>query len=409
MKLFISYAPNDRARIDELAGLLNEAGHEAWVDHTLTAGQRWEKELKDQVYECDALVFVVSRDALKSEWCKREYRTAKKAKMPIALVLIDKSAGSQIPSDLKSYSVTDSSDGINAASTAGLITELTKIAETVTAKGERKSSYVGESKSEEQDEPDGFDEDTVQQVEVNESMSAELQALATQANDLLTAGKWDKAIAKLNEIIKQAPENPLIYAARGDAYSATQKFDEALADYDSVIRLAPDNGKAYNIRANLYRDLERADEALADFTESIRLDPEHAFPHISRGMLYYQQGKIEESLKDFEDYSKLAPEDYLGHNNRAFVLFQMERYEEAEASWKLATEFEDVDDYVFAGHAVSLEQLKRPVEAVEEYRKAVQMNRRWKNKLDTVGAEYSWTEPMMVLATHIIGRLRATR
>jgi tetratricopeptide (TPR) repeat protein len=408
MKLFISYAPNDRVRIDELAGLLNQAGYEAWVDHALTAGQRWEKELKEQVYECDALVFVVSRDALKSEWCKREYRTAKKARMPITLVLIDKSAESQIPSDLKAYPVFDCSDGINAGSTTGLLGELAKIAETAPAKGEHKTSYVGEGEVA-SDEPEGFDEDTVLQVEVNDGMSPELQALATQVNELLTAGKWDKAIAKLNELIKQAPENAMVYAARGDAYSALEKFEEALADYDVVIRLEPENGKARNIRANLYRDLGRNDEALADFTESIRLDPEHAFPHVSRGMLYYQQGKIEEALEDFETYSKLAPEDYLGHNNRAFVMFQMERFEDAVAAWILATEFEDVDDYVYAGHAVSLEQLKRPAEAVEEYKKAVQMNRRWKNKLDNIGAEYSWTEPMLVLATHIIGRLRASR
>ncbi|MBI1278367.1 MAG: tetratricopeptide repeat protein [Anaerolineaceae bacterium] len=408
MKLFISYAPNDRARADELAALLNEAGHEAWVEHTLTPGQRWEKELKDQIYDCDALVFVVSRDALKSEWCKREYRTAKKAKMPISLILIDKNAESQIPSDLKSYSVTDCTVAIDADSTSSLVAELAKLAETAAAKSERKPAHLGQPTSAAEDES-GFDEDTVQQVELKDGVSAELQTLAAQANELLTVGKWDKAIIKLNELVKQLPENAMIYAARGDAYSALQKFDEALADYDAVIRLEPENGKAYNIRANLYRDLERNDEALADFNESIRLDPEHAFPHVSRGMLFYHQGKIEEALKDFETYSALAPEDFLGHNNRAFVLFQMGRYEEAESAWKLATDNEDADDYVFAGHAVSLEQLKRPAEAVEQYRKAVQLNRRWKNKLDNVGAEYSWTEPMLVLATHIIGRLRSAR
>ncbi len=408
MKLFISYAPNDRARIEELAPLLNEAGHEAWIDHALTAGQRWEKELKEQVESCDAFVYALSRESLKSEWSKREFRIAKKVKMPVLVVLVNANAKSDIPSDLKPYPLTDCSEGVNADSVAGLLTELAKAAETVAAKGGRKTSYASETVEVEEDET-GFDEDTVQQVELKDDMSAEIQALATQANDFLTAGKWDKAINKLNELVKQIPENAMIYAARGDAYSATQKFDEALLDYDAVIRLEPENGKARNIRANLYRDMERNDEALVDFTESIRLDPEHAFPRVSRGMLYYQQGKIEEALADFEMYSKLAPEDFLGHNNRAFVLFQLERYEEAEAAWNLATEFEDVDDYVFAGHAVSLEQLKRPAEAVEEYRKAVQMNRRWKNKLDTVGAEYSWTEPMMVLATHIIGRLRSTR
>ena len=98
MKLFISYAPNDRTRVEELASLLNEAGHEAWVDHTLTSGQRWEKELKEQVESCDAFVYAVSRELLKSEWGKREFRIAKKAKMPIFAVVINSNAKSDIPS-----------------------------------------------------------------------------------------------------------------------------------------------------------------------------------------------------------------------------------------------------------------------------------------------------------------------
>src|SRR6266536_2966453 len=103
MKLFMSYAPNDRARIEELAQLLNEAGHEAWVDHTLTAGQRWEKELREQVEGCDAFVYGLSREALKSEWSKREFRIAKKAKMPVFPVVMNVNAKGDVPSDLKAY------------------------------------------------------------------------------------------------------------------------------------------------------------------------------------------------------------------------------------------------------------------------------------------------------------------
>lgn len=407
MKLFISYAPNDRPRIEELANLLNEAGHEAWIDHALTAGQRWETELREQVEECDALVYGLSREALKSEWSKREFRLAKKAKMPIFPVIINANVKADIPSDVKPYPLTDCSEDVNSDSVAGLLAELSNIADTVAAKGERKTSSVSEQGSDE--ERTGFDEETVQQVAITDDIPENLKSIATQANDFLMAGKWEKAINKLNELIKQLPENAMLYAARGDAYSALEDFEKALADYDAVIRLEPENGKARNIRANLYRDMDRNEEALADFTEAIRLEPDHAFPHVSRGMLYYLQGKTAEALKDFEIYSELAPEDYMGHNNKAFVLFQLGRYEEAEAAWRKATELEDPDDYVFAGHAVALEQLQRPAEAVEEYRKAVQMNRRWKNKLDHIGAEYSWTEPMLVLATHIIGRLRAAR
>lgn len=400
MKLFISYAQSDRAHIELLAQVLVEGGHEAWIDHDLSADKRWEKVLKEQVGSCDALIYGISRDALKSEWCKREYRTAKKAKMSIIPVLINSDAAADIPSDLKHLEVVDFSEGSGAAQIHSLKVQLAKIAD----KG---VSRVQPSAAQDADEVDEDIEPVTQPVELTGEVSAELEALLKDANDFLISGKWEKAINKLNELAKHVPENAMIYAARGDSYVGLNQFDKALEDYNAVIRLEPEHGKAYDTRANLLRDMERLDEALADFSESIRLDPEHAFPHISRGMLYYQQGKIEESLADFEAYSQKEPEDYLGHNNRAFVLFQQGRYEEAEASWRVATSLEEPDDYVYAGHAVSLEQLKRPAEAVEQYRKAVQLNRRWKNKLDTVGAEYSWTEPMLVLATQIIGRLRS--
>src|SRR4051794_10264293 len=129
MKLFMSFAPNDRAHVDELAHLLNEVGHEAWVDHTLTAGQRWEKELKEQVEACDVFVYAVSRELLKSEWGKREFRIAKKAKMPIFVVLINPNAKADLPSDVKPYPLTDCSDGVTAESVATLLAGLTKSAE----------------------------------------------------------------------------------------------------------------------------------------------------------------------------------------------------------------------------------------------------------------------------------------
>src|SRR5689334_10341633 len=150
MKLFISFAPNDRPRIEELAHLLNEAGHEAWIDHTLTAGQRWETELREQVEECDALVYGLSREALKSEWSKREFRLAKKAKMPIFPVIVNANVKGDIPSEVKPYPLTDCNEGVNADSVAGLLAELAKIADTVVAKGERKTASSSEPVSDEE-------------------------------------------------------------------------------------------------------------------------------------------------------------------------------------------------------------------------------------------------------------------
>ncbi|MCA0454134.1 MAG: tetratricopeptide repeat protein [Chloroflexi bacterium] len=404
MKLFISYAQSDLPRVQELAQLLNEAGHEAWFEREALPAQRWERPLRDQVEGSDAFISVVSKESLKNEWSKREFRIAKKARMPIFAVLVNANAQHDIASsDVKGYPLTVASEGVNAASIEGLVKQLTEVAGKITSKPQPVPTGV------ESEEDDHGEKTGPQLVEPQADMPEAVKGLLTQANTFLTNGQWDKAINKLNEIVTLLPENPLVYAARGDAYLGLEKYDKSLEDYDQVIRLAPDNGKAYDTRANLHRDLEHIDEAISDFTKSIELDPEHAFPHISRGMLYYQKTQIDDALKDFETYAEKEPEDYLGYNNAAFVLFQQGKYEEAEAAWAKATSLEDPDDYVFAGHAISLEQLNRPAEAVDMYKKAVLLNRRWKNKLDTVGAAYSWTEPMLQLATQIIGRLRASR
>lgn len=402
MKLFISYAQIDLPRVQELAQLLNEAGHEAWFEREALPPQRWEKILKEQVEGSDAFIYAVSKESLKYEWSKREFRIAKKAKMPIFAVLVNINGQKDLASsDVKPYPLTDASAGVSAESVAGLLSGLAVIADKVSAKPQPTPVEIEEGQ-------DSHDEASGPQlVEPQADMPEEVKGLLNQANSFLTNGQWDKAIGKLNEIVELLPENPLVYAARGDAYLGLEKFDKALEDYDQVLRLAPDNAKAYDTRANLHRDLEHIDEAISDFTKSIELDPEHAFPHISRGMLYYQKTQVDEALKDFQTYADKEPEDYLGYNNVAFVLFQQGKYEEAEAAWAKATSLEEPDDYVFAGHAVALEQLNRPAEALDMYKKAVQLNRRWKNKLDVVGTAYSWTEPMLQLATHIIGRLRA--
>jgi tetratricopeptide (TPR) repeat protein len=82
----------------------------------------------------------------------------------------------------------------------------------------------------------------------------------------LGKGEWDKAIADLNEAIRQQPEEPQFLSFRGEAYSNRRDYTLALADFEQALQRAPDlvvahNGIAY-IRATCpeakYRDGEKA-------------------------------------------------------------------------------------------------------------------------------------------------------
>jgi hypothetical protein len=45
MRLFISYAHDNRQHVEEIVGILRKGGHEPWFDEKLSAGQDWKAKL----------------------------------------------------------------------------------------------------------------------------------------------------------------------------------------------------------------------------------------------------------------------------------------------------------------------------------------------------------------------------
>jgi len=60
------------------------------------------------------------------------------------------------------------------------------------------------------------------------------------ASALITAGKYEEAIARLGEAIDELPLNPVPYFYRGLAYEKAGKSEEALQDYQKAIELKSD-------------------------------------------------------------------------------------------------------------------------------------------------------------------------
>ncbi|HET9255625.1 MAG TPA: TIR domain-containing protein, partial [Pseudonocardiaceae bacterium] len=75
-RIFISYASEDRAIAEEVLGWLRAAGHEAFLDRDpgegISLGEDWKRRLYRELREVDAVVGVVTRLFVSSEWCFAE-------------------------------------------------------------------------------------------------------------------------------------------------------------------------------------------------------------------------------------------------------------------------------------------------------------------------------------------------
>jgi DivIVA domain-containing protein len=126
LRLFLSYARNDQAKIQFLVSGLTWAGHDVWVDQQLRGGADWWETILEQIRGADAFLPAVSRNLLASVACTREREYALALGKPMLPVLIDPMQSHFMTPDLATRQVIDftAEDAPAAFRLAGAITNL---------------------------------------------------------------------------------------------------------------------------------------------------------------------------------------------------------------------------------------------------------------------------------------------
>jgi len=119
MRLFISFAREDLARVRELADLLEDAGHQPWFDDKLVPGLPWADQLVEEIRQSEVFVYAMSPVSVSSDWCQKEYQVAVELHKPILPVLLE--AGTEVPTSLASFQYADFTRGATPRDTARLI------------------------------------------------------------------------------------------------------------------------------------------------------------------------------------------------------------------------------------------------------------------------------------------------
>ena len=79
MRVFLSYANEDKEIAKKLASKLSEKGYKVWSDEQVAAGENWGLKVGEALEESDAMVVLVSPDSLKSQGVRREIEYALKS------------------------------------------------------------------------------------------------------------------------------------------------------------------------------------------------------------------------------------------------------------------------------------------------------------------------------------------
>jgi hypothetical protein len=73
MKVFISYAQSDLGAAQEIASALTKGKHDVWFDfEQVSPGENWAQKVAAGLEGADAIVRVISPEAMKSKWIRAD-------------------------------------------------------------------------------------------------------------------------------------------------------------------------------------------------------------------------------------------------------------------------------------------------------------------------------------------------
>jgi hypothetical protein len=95
--VFLSYAREDTAVLDELASALIEEGMSVWIDRSNVRSGDWKQRVTEGLGRSRAVVMLLTQNALASDSVKKELDFAMKKRVPVIPVQLGEMAEEQLP------------------------------------------------------------------------------------------------------------------------------------------------------------------------------------------------------------------------------------------------------------------------------------------------------------------------
>lgn len=128
----------------------------------------------------------------------------------------------------------------------------------------------------------------------------------------IAAGDVATAVDALEEAVAQAPDEPSVLNALGDAYYRARRLGEAVTTLQKARTLHPDMAEPCNNLGVVYAVQSKATAAQAMFREAIRLRPDYASAHRNLASLLAPRD-IEAAMTHLQEAGRLEPDNLQFH------------------------------------------------------------------------------------------------
>jgi len=152
------------------------------------------------------------------------------------------------------------------------------------------------------------------------------------------------------------------------------ELDKALEAANKAVSLNPDLSRTQTVLGYAYLTQVNTKEAKATFEKAIELDQADPLPRLGLGLAKIRDGDLHEGRREIEIAATLDPGNSLIRSYLGKAYYEEKRDKMSKDQYKAAKEFDPSDPTPFFYDAIRKQTINRPVEALHDMQKAIELN-----------------------------------
>jgi tetratricopeptide (TPR) repeat protein len=184
----------------------------------------------------------------------------------------------------------------------------------------------------------------------------------------------DGARASLEQAVKLEPQNALAWARLAELWSSSGELRKALDAAQKAVALEPNLSRTQTVLGFAYLTQVKTKRAKEAFEKAIALDQADPLPRLGLGLAKIRDGDLNEGSRDLEIAASLDPNNALVRSYLGKAYFEEKRTTLDEREYNVAKELDPKDPTPYFYDAISKQTTNRPVEALQELQKAIELN-----------------------------------
>ncbi len=141
--------------------------------------------------------------------------------------------------------------------------------------------------------------------------------------------RWENAIARLQELVDDYPDDKAIYIQLSSIYQERDKHEEAARVMNQAIALDSTEGTLWNQLAYTYLWQGKFDSAFLAIERYQQLAPNEPNPYDSRGDIYNEKGDLRSAVSWYLKAVEVKPDFWLSIKKAGETLYELEQWDSA--------------------------------------------------------------------------------